>query len=154
MTMISEHIFEMPQFDGSSIKLLWKNTTIHPSALQQMNAQTIAFDYNDYSMLLVVAKKLYYVPGVSTEQLTSSAALCVLATDLKDRSQIIGGGPCFVQNLSINISGNNAYEGFFRTATLVEEGLSISNAQWKYGSYAGPVNINCFVIPTLIYGIR
>lgn len=154
MTMISEHIFEMPQFDGSSIKLLWKNTTIHPSGLQQMNAQTITFDYSDYSMLLIVTKKLYYSPGISTEELTGSTAICMLTPDLDGKSQVLGGCPRFIQNASINVSGNNTYEGFFRTATVTKEGLSISNAQWKYGTYTGPVNINCFVIPTMIYGIR
>ena len=150
-SMASKNIFEMPQFDGSSFKLLWKDTDISPALWQPMTATTIVFNREDYPLLIVVSKKTYYV---GAEPMDSGESVSILVNDtLIGSPQTIDGG-CQMAQASIIADTEQGREGFFRTATVVEEGLTISDAQWKYGTYNGDVDINCFVIPTQIYGIR
>lgn len=153
--MIAENVFEMPQFDGSSIKLLWKNPDALTASPTPISTRTVEFDRGDYPLLLVVSK-VPYVSNTSstiTQDAAYSASYSVLINEpTGNHPQIIGGDPWFVQTA---LSGSQQYyEGFFRTATVVENGLTISDCQWKYGTYEGSVNINRIVIPYQIYGIR
>lgn len=148
--MINENVFEMPQFDGSSYRLLWQA----PRAVTVMGATTIEFDRGDYPLLLVVSKRVYNYPNMSQNEIDNLTALNVLVNTANDESQVIGGTPYVIPFNTVNAEGYKICEGFFRTATVVDKGLSISEAQWKYGTYTGSTHINYFVIPTMIYGIR
>ncbi len=150
--MIVENVFEMSQFDGSSMELLWKN----PNSMRNtppMSSQTIKFNRGEYPLLLVVARRVYLDGAGYNQNVVNSASYSILVNDATfGRSQTINGDGQFIQT---SLGGSTyTYEGFLRTATVVEEGLTISDCKWKYGTYNGSVNINAFVIPYQIYGIR
>lgn len=151
--MIVENIFEMPQFDGSSIELLWKNPNIRTNVTQPMLSQTIEFDRGDYPLLLVVTRRSCVEGNSISQAANNSASYSILVNEpTGNHPQMINGDGWLIQT---KLSGSQyAYEGFFRTATVVEEGLTISDCQWKYGTYPGSVNINSLVLPYQIYGIR
>lgn len=151
--MIVENVFEMPQFDGSSIELLWKNPDVLTARTPPMSSQTIEFDRGDYPLLLVVTRRSY-VEGTSISQAANnSASYSILVNEpTGNHPQMINSDGWFIQT---KLSGSQySYEGFYRSATVVNKGLTIGDCQWKYGTYGGSVNINSLVIPYQIYGIR
>ena len=146
--MINENNFDIAQVFGSSCELLWKNTKLsNPTG---MSATTIEFDRGDYPLLLVVSARVWYATGQTGAD--PYRLFSMIPNQVSSMRHVIGGNPQFVQNVSL--SANSPYEGFFRTATVVENGLEMSACRCKYGTYSGSANINNFSIPVLIYGIR
>jgi hypothetical protein len=146
--MINENNFDIAQVYGSSCELLWKQANLQTP--MGMNAGIIEFDRGDYPLLLVVTARVHYTPGQTGAD--PYRLFSIIPNRVSPMLHVIGGNSQFAQNFPV--SSGSPYEGFYRIATVVENGLEISACQWKYGTYRGSTNINNFATPVLIYGIR